>query len=75
MRTLHITISDREYEKFDLKADKFSFSELVDMISRELTRQNLNKTVELSERFGLSNMTMDDISKEIRAVRENADHS
>ena len=75
MRTLQISISDREYEKFDLKTDKFSFSELVDMISRELSRQNLNKTVELSERFGLSNMTMDDISKEIKAVREDADHS
>ena len=75
MRTLHISISDREYEKFDLKADKFSFSEFVDMISRELSRQNLKKTVELSERYGLSNMTMDDISKEIKTVREDADHS
>lgn len=75
MRTLHISISDLEYEKFDLKADKFSFSELVDMISREISRQNLKKTVKLSERYGLSNMTMDDISKEIKAVRENADNS
>lgn len=75
MRTLHNSISDSEYEKFNLKSEKFSFSELVEMISRELSRQNLKKTVELSERCGLSNMTMDDISKEIKAVREDADHS
>lgn len=75
MRTLNVSISDLEYEKFDLKTDRFSFSELVDMISRELSRQNLKKTLELSERYGLSEMTMDDISKEIKAVRDDAAHS
>lgn len=69
MRTISIDISDLEYQKFGLKADRLSFSDLVDMISHELSRQNLAKTVELAERYGLSTMTMDEISKEVKAVR------
>lgn len=76
MRTLNIDISDLEYQKFGLKADRLSFSEFVDVISRELSRQNLAKTVELAERYGLSSMTMDEISEEVKAVRnKNAAHS
>jgi len=75
MRTLNITISDLEYDKFGIKTDQLSFSDFVDMISRELSRQNLNKSVELSEHYGLSNMTMDEISAEVKAVRNNAAHS
>jgi hypothetical protein len=75
MRTLNITISDLEYDKFGIKTDQLSFSDFVDMISRELSRQNLKKSVELSEHYGLSNMTMDEISAEVKAVRNNAAHS
>jgi len=75
MRTLNIAISDLEYEKFGLKSDQLSFTDFVDMISRELSRQNLKKAVELSERYGLSNMSMDEISAEVKAVRNNAAHS
>ncbi len=75
MRTLNISISDLEYEKFGIKNDQLSFTDFVDMISRELSRQNLKKAVELSERYGLSSMSMDEISAEIKAVRNNAAHS
>ena len=75
MRTLNIDISDLEYEKFGIKTEKLSFTEFVDMVSRELSRQNLNKCVELAERYGLSRMSMDEISAEVNAVRNNAAHS
>ena len=76
MRTINIDISDLEFQKFGLKADRLSFSDFVDIISRELSRQNLAKTVELAERYGISNMTMDEISNEVKAVRNNnAAHS
>ena len=75
MRTLNIEISDLEYEKFGIKTDQLSFTDFVDMISRELSRQNLKKTVELAERYGLSGMSPDEISAEIKAVRNNAAHS
>ena len=75
MRTLNIDISDLEYQKFGLKADRITFSDFLDMISRELSRQNLAKTAQLAERYGLSGMTMDEISAEVKAVRNNAAHS
>lgn len=76
MRTISIDISDLEFQKFGLKTDKLSFSAFIDIVSREISRQNLAKTVELAERYGLSNMTMNEISNEVKAVRNNnAAHS
>ncbi|ODT34804.1 MAG: hypothetical protein BGN92_03220 [Sphingobacteriales bacterium 41-5] len=75
MRTINIDISDLEFQKFGLKTDRLSFSDLVDITGRELSRQNLAKMVELAERYGLSNMTMDQITNEVKAVRNsNAAH-
>lgn len=76
MRTISIDISELEFQKFRLKADRLSFSAFVDIVSRELSRQNLAKSVELAERYGLSNMTMDEISNEVKAAtKNNATHS
>jgi predicted CopG family antitoxin len=72
MRTISISISELEYHKFGLKEDKLSFSELIDIISREISRQNLRKSVQLAEKYGLSKMTLEDINKEIKGVRKNA---
>ena len=69
MRTLNIDISDLEYNKFGLKADKLTFSEFVDIVSNELAKQTLTECVELAEKHGLSNMTMEEISEEVKAVR------
>lgn len=72
MRTLSISISDLEFNKFGIKTDKLSFSDFVDIVSKELTRQNLGKTIGLAEKHGLSKLTMEDITKEVKAVRRNA---
>ena len=72
MRTINISISDIEYNKFGLKSDKLSFSDLIDVVSKELTKQRLNESIELAEKYGLFKLTMDDISKEVKAVRKNA---
>lgn len=72
MRTLNVSISDLEYSKFGIKKDKLTFTDFVDLVSKELTRQNLNKCIELSEKYGLSKLTMDEITKEVKAVRKNA---
>lgn len=69
VKSLNISISDIEFNKFGLKKDNLLYSELVDIINRELIRQNLDKCLELSEKFGLSSMTMDEISQEVKAVR------
>ena len=69
MRTISIDISDLEFQKFGLQSDRLSFSDFVEMVSRELSRQNLAKTVELAERYGLSTMTMKEISEEVARAR------
>lgn len=72
MRTINISISDIEFNKFGLKSDRLSFSELVDIISKKLSKQTLDDCIQLAEKYGLSKMTMDEITDEVKAVRNNA---
>jgi len=72
MRTLNIAISDVEYNKFGLKNNVFSFSDFVDVISKELMKKNIEAVVESAEKYGLSSLTMEDITTEVQAVRQNA---
>lgn len=75
MRTLNISISDVDYDKYGIKNENLSFSDFVDIVGRELARQNLKKATELSERFGLAGMTMEEISAEVKAIRNDEGHS
>lgn len=72
MRTLSISISDLEFNKFGIKDSQLNFTDFVDIVSKELMRQNLNKCLELAEKHGLSEMSMDEITNEVKAVRQNA---
>jgi hypothetical protein len=72
MRTLNISISDIEYNKFGLKKDNLTFTDFIDIVSKELMRQSLNKSLELADKYGLSKMTMDEISNEVKDVRKDA---
>ena len=72
MRTLNVSISDIEYDKFGLKDEKLTFTDFIDLVSKELTRQNLNKCLQLADKYGISKMTMDEITNEVKAVRKNA---
>ena len=72
MRTLNVSISDLEFNKFGIRENNLNFSDFVEIVSKELTKQNLNKSIELANKYGLSSMTMDEISHEVKAVRKNA---
>ena len=72
MRTLNISISEIELDKFGIKKDKISFSEFIDLVSKELTRQTLNRCIELAEKYGLDKVTMAQITREVKAIRKNA---
>ena len=72
MRTLSVSISDIEFNKFGLKQEQLNFTDFIELVSRELMRQNLNKCVELASKYGLSQMSMDEITNEVKAVRKNA---
>ncbi|MDR1951035.1 MAG: hypothetical protein LBP96_02250 [Bacteroidales bacterium] len=70
MRTISIQMSDVEYNTFGLSKDVFYFSEIANLIERQVARQALRRSVELAEKYGLSAMTMDEISAEVNAVRQ-----
>ncbi|MDR1950731.1 MAG: hypothetical protein LBP96_00695 [Bacteroidales bacterium] len=70
MRTISIQMSDVEYNTFGLSKDVFYFSEIANLIERQVARQALRRSVELAEKYGLSSMTMDEISAEVNAVRQ-----
>ena len=72
MRTLNVAISDIEYSKFGITNNVLSFSDFVDMVSKELMRENIKAAVTLADSYGLSSMSMEDISAEVQAVRQNA---
>jgi hypothetical protein len=72
MKTLNISISDLEYNKFGIPGDRLNFTDFVEIVAKELARQNLEQCVRLAEKYGLSSMSIDDISKEVKAVRRDA---
>ena len=70
MRTLNIAISDIEYGRFGIPGEHLKFSDFIDIIGKELMRQNLDRSIVLAEKYGLSSMTMDEITNEVKAVRK-----
>ena len=72
MRIINISISDIEFSKFGIKSENLNFTEFIELVTKVLTRQNLNKSLELAEKYGISQMTMEDITNEVKAVRSNA---
>lgn len=76
MRILNVSISDADFNQFGLQQNDVTFSNLITLIRRQLMRENLNKCLELADKYGLSKMTMDEISEEVKAVRRSAkDHN
>ena len=75
MKTLNVTISESELQKFQIREDRIGFGELVNLVNREFMRQSLEKSVRLAEQHGLSSMTLDEINNEIAAVRNAKNHS
>ena len=70
MKTISVSISDFEYNQFGIRNDKLSFTEFVDIVSKEISKQALNKCVRLSEKYGISKMSIDEISAEVKVVRD-----
>ena len=72
MRMLNVSISDAEYANFGITNNVLSFSDFVDIVSKKLMRENLEAAISAAEASGLSAMTMDDITAEVRALRQHA---
>jgi hypothetical protein len=64
-----------EYTKFGITNNVLSFTDFVDIISKELMKENLEAAVTMADTYGLSSMTMEEITTEVKAVRQNAKSS
>jgi hypothetical protein len=69
MKTISVSISDLEYNQFGINNDKLSFTEFVDIVNKEITKQTFNRCIQLAEKYKLSRMSMDEINDEVKAVR------
>jgi len=72
IRTIKVSNSDIAYSKFRLKQDDLTFSDFIELVRKELIRQNLNTSLELADKYGLLKMAMDEITNEVKAIRKNA---
>ena len=75
MQTIQIKISNTDFQKYNLESREIKFTDLVDLISREYARKALLECNEIAKQEGLSEMTMNEINAEIKAVRDAKTHS
>lgn len=75
MQTIQIKISKTDLQKYNLESREIKFTYLVDLISREYARKALLECNEIAKQEGLSEMTIDEINAEIKAVRDAKTHS
>ncbi len=69
MRILNVSISDMEFNNLGIKNENITFTEFIELVRREVMRNNLNNCLALAEKVGLSSMTMNEINEEIKLVR------
>ncbi|MFC5623828.1 hypothetical protein [Algoriphagus winogradskyi] len=69
MKSLNLLISDSEFDQLGLDKNTLSFSELIEIVGKKITKQTLEKSVQLANKYGLSNMTLEEIDEEINAHR------
>jgi hypothetical protein len=72
MQTLSVKISDIEYGAFGFSRTQMDFADLLEIVKIKIARQLLDESLYYAEECGLSDMTMNEITNEVRAVRKNA---
>lgn len=75
MKSVNIQISDFEFNQLGLNKNTLSFSELIEIIGKRITKQTLEKSIRLANKYGLSKMTMEEIDDEIKAQRNAKNNS
>ena len=75
MKSINVQISEFEFNQLGLNKETLSFSELVEIISKKITKQTLDKSIQLANKYGLSKMTMEEIDDEIKAHRNAKNNS
>lgn len=75
MKSVNIQISDFEFNQLGLSEGTISFSELVEIMEKKITKQTLERSIRLANKYGLSKMTMEEIDDEIKAHRNAKNNS
>jgi hypothetical protein len=75
MKSVNVQLSDFEFNQLGLNKNTLSFSELLEIIGKKITKQTLEKSIQLANKYGLSKMTMDEIDDEIKAHRNAKNNS
>ena len=75
MKSVNIQISDFEFNQLGLNKNTLSFSELIDIIEKRITKQTLERSIQLANKYGLSKMTMEEINDEVKARRDEKNNS
>lgn len=69
MRSLNIQINESDILRYGFTKEPINFSNLLDRIRLELAKEALRKCQALAEKTGVSEMTLEEINREIKAVR------
>ena len=75
MKSVNIQISDFEFNQLGLNESTLSLSELIEIIGKKITKQTLEKSVKLANKYELAKMTMEEIDDEIKAHRNAKNNS
>jgi hypothetical protein len=76
MKTVQVKISESDLKKYNLEFGKeIKFTDLLEKISLENAKKAILECNEMAEEYKLSDMTDEEIEKEIKAVRDVKDNS
>lgn len=74
MKSVNLQISEFDFNQLGLNKTTLSFSELIEIIGKKITKESLEKSIKLASKYGLSKMTMEEIDAEIKAHRDAQNH-
>ena len=70
MKTITVTVDPKDISRYGLEeTSKMELSELVNKINRDFAKQALKNAQSVAKETGLSNLSVEEIDQEIRAVR------
>jgi hypothetical protein len=75
MKRITVSISESEFKQFGFQSNSIVFHEFLNKIKNELAQKALERCHKTAQEVGISNITMDEINAEIKAVRKDAKNS
>lgn len=68
MKSISIQISESDISRYGFTKEPINFSDLLGRIRLELAKEALRKCQTLAEKAGISEMTLEEINAEVKAV-------